>query len=159
MYSEVGIGTTIKIFLPRVEEEVVPTAKGDRPTDPPGGTETVLVVEDEGILRNLCVRILERLGYRVLPARNGAEAIALAEGCDDRIDLLLTDVVMPGMNGAELATQLVLRNPEMKVLFTSGYTEDVITHHGVLVEGVSFIGKPYTPSGLARKIREVLGEA
>jgi len=159
VYSEVGIGTTIKIFLPRVEEEVVPPAKVDRPTDHPGGTETVLIVEDEGILRNLCVQILERLGYRVLQARNGTEAIAERQGRDDRIDLLLTDVVMPGMNGAELATQLVLHNPEMKVLFTSGYTEDVITHHGVLVEGVSFIGKPYTPAGLARKIREVLGKA
>ena len=111
------------------------------------------------MLRSLCVRILERLGYRVLQARNGDEAIAEARGYGDRIDLLLTDVVMPGMNGSELATQLVLHHPEMKVLFTSGYTEDVISHHGVLAEGVSFIGKPYTPSALGRKVREIIEEA
>jgi CheY-like chemotaxis protein len=129
---------------------------GGLPTDLPGGTETVLHVEDEDIVRNLCVRILERLGYKVLQARNGAEAIALAQGYGDRIDLLLTDVVMPGMNGAELARQLVLHHPERKVLFTSGYTDDAIVRHGILKEGVSFIGKPYTPSALAKKVRGVL---
>ncbi len=159
VYSEVGIGTTFKIFLPRVEEQVITLVNNDIPTDLPGGTETVLIVEDEGMLRNLCVQILEQLGYRVLQARNGTEAIAEVQGYDDRIDLLLTDVVMPGMNGSELATHLVLHNPEMKVLFTSGYTEDVISYHGVLAEGVSFIGKPYTTSSLARKVREVLGKA
>jgi len=159
VYSEVGIGTTFKIYLPRIEEEAVKPLKDDRPSGLQGGTETVLVVEDEDTLRTLCERILGGLGYRVMPARNGAEAIALAQGYGDRIDLLLTDVVMPGMNGSELATQLVLHNPEMKVLFTSGYTEDVISHHGVLAEGVSFIGKPYRPSALARKVREVLDEA
>ena len=156
VYSEVGIGTTIKIYLPRIEEEAVKPEKEDRLTDLPGGTETILLVEDEESVRDLCVRILERLGYRVLQARNGTEAIAEARGYGDRIDLLLTDVVMPGMNGAELATQLVLQHPEMKVLFTSGYTDDAIVRHGVLDEGVSFIGKPYTPSSLARKVREVL---
>ena len=94
-----------------------------------------------------------------MPARNGAEAIALAQGYGDRIDLLLTDVVMPGMNGSELATQLVLHHPEMEVLFTSGYTDETITRHGVLDEGVSFIGKPYTLSALARKVRGVLDKA
>jgi two-component system, cell cycle sensor histidine kinase and response regulator CckA len=159
VYSEVGIGTTFKIYLPRVEEEVVKPVKDDRPTDLPGGTETVLIVEDEDILRNLCVQILEPLGYKVMQARNGIEAIAEVQGYGDRIDLLLTDVVMPGMNGSELATQLVLHHPEMKVLFTSGYTEDVISHHGVLAEDVSFLGKPYTLLALAMKVREVLGEA
>ena len=157
--SEGGIGTTFKIYLPRVEEQVIKPVNDDLPTDLPGGMETVLIVEDEGVLRNLCVQILEHLGYRVLQARNGTEAIVAMQGFGDRIDLLLTDVVMPGMNGRELATQLVLLNPEMKVLFTSGYTEDVISHHGVLAEGVSFIGKPYAPSSLARKVREVLDEA
>jgi PAS domain S-box-containing protein len=158
VYSEVGIGTTFKIYLPRVVEEAVIPVIDDRPTELPGGSETVLIVEDEGNLRNLCVRILEQLGYRVLQARVGAEAIAEAQGYGDRIDLLLTDVVMPGMNGAELAAQLVPHHPGMKVLFTSGYTEDVISHHGVLAEGVSFLGKPYTPSALARKVREVIDE-
>ena len=158
VYSEVGIGTTFKVFLPRVEEEAI-LVNDDRPTDLSVGTETVMIVEDEGILRNLCVQILEQMGYRVLQARNGIEAIAEVQRYGDRIDLLLTDVVMPGMNGSELATRLVLHNPEMKVLFTSGYTEDVISHHGVLAEGVSFIGKPYTPLALARKVREVLDKA
>ena len=157
--SEVGIGTTFKIYLPRVEDEAVKPVKDDRPTDHPGGTETVLIVEDEDILRNLCVQILEQLGYRVLEARSGTEAIAEVQRSGDRIDLLLTDVVMPGMNGSELAKHLVPHNPEMKVLFTSGYTEDVISHHGVLAEGVSFIGKPYTPLALARRVREVLDKA
>ena len=156
VYSEVGIGTTFKIYLPRVEEEASPSEKDDRPQDMRGGSETVLLVEDEDIVRNLCVQILERLGYKVLQARNGAEAIALAQGYGDRIDLLLTDVVMPGMNGAELARQLVLHHPERKVLFTSGYTDDAIVRHGILKEGVSFIGKPYTPSALAKKVRGVL---
>jgi len=159
VYSEVGIGTTFKIYLPRVEEEASQLVKDDRPQDMRGGSETVLHVEDEDIVRNLCVQILERLGYKVLQAQNGTEAIALAQGYGDRIDLLLTDVVMPGMNGAELARQLVLHHPEMKVLFTSGYTDNAITHHGVLDEGVSFIEKPYTPSALARKVRGVLDKA
>ena len=156
VYSEAGIGTTFKIYLPHVEEEASPSVKDDRPQEMRGGSEIVLLVEDEDIVRNLCIRILERLGYNVLQARNGAEAIALAQGYGDRIDLLLTDVVMPGMNGAELARQLVLHNPRMKVLFTSGYTDDAIVRHGILEEGVSFIGKPYTPSALAKKVRGVL---
>jgi PAS domain S-box-containing protein len=159
VYSEVGIGTTLRIYLPRIEEEAVKPEKVDRPTDLPGGTETVLVVEDEDTLRTLCERILGDLGYLVMPARNGAEAIALAHAYADRIDLLLTDVVMPGMSGRELATQLVLEYPEMQVLFMSGYPDDAIGKHGVLDEGMSFIGKPYTPSALARKVREVLDEA
>ena len=155
--SEVGKGTTFKIYLPRVEEEGKPV-KDARLVDLPGGAETVLLVEDEDTVRNLCSRILGELGYQVIQARSGAEAVAVA-GRDDRIDLLLTDVVMPGMSGKELATQLVLRHPEMKVLFMSGYTDDAIVHHGVLDEGVSFIGKPYTPSALARKVRQVIEKA
>ena len=159
VYSEVGTGTTFKVYLPRVEEVPARPEKDGRPADLPAGTETVLIVEDEGKLRDLCVQILEQLGYKVLQAGNGTEAIAEVQRYGDRIDLLLTDVVMPGMNGSELATRLVLHNPGMKVLFTSGYTEDVISHHGVLAEGVSFIGKPYTLSALAKKVREVLGKA
>ncbi len=159
VYSEVGIGTTFKIYFPRVEEEAVKPVKDDRTTDRSGGTETVLLVEDENLVRGLCVQILERLGYKVLRGSNGTEAIAVAQKYGDRIDLLMTDVVMPGMSGVELAAQLVQRHPETRVLFTSGYTDDAIVHHGVLGEGVSFIGKPYTPSALARKVREVLDEA
>ena len=159
VYSEVGKGTTFKIYLPRVEGEAVRPVKDDQATALPTGTETVLVTEDEEILRNLCVRILERQGYKVLQARNGTEGVALAQGYGDRIDLLMTDVVMPGMNGAELARQLVLHYPKMKVLFTSGYTDDAISPHGVLDADVSFIGKPYTPLALARKVRKVLDKA
>jgi PAS domain S-box-containing protein len=155
VYSEVGKGTTFKIYLPRVEEEGKPV-KGARLVDLPGGAETVLLVEDEDAVRDLCSRILGDLGYQVMQARSGAEAVAAAVGRAVRIDLLLTDVVMPGMSGKELATQLVLHHPGMKVLFMSGYTDNAIVHHGVLEEGVSFIGKPYTPSALARKVREVL---
>ena len=159
VYSEVGIGTTVKIFLPRVEGEEIKPVNDALPTDLPGGTEAILLVEDEDTVRSLGVRILKDLGYRVLQARNGDEALALAMGYGERIDLLLTDVVMPGMNGADLATQLVLHHPETKVLFTSGYTDDAIVRHGVLDEDVLFIGKPYSPSALARKVREVLDTA
>ncbi|HBB16091.1 MAG TPA: hybrid sensor histidine kinase/response regulator, partial [Syntrophus sp. (in: bacteria)] len=158
-YSEVGIGTTIKIYLPRAEGEAVKPVKDDRPTVLPGGRETVLLAEDEDTLRTMCSRILGDLGYKVMQAGNGVEAIALALAHEKRIDLLLTDVVMPGMNGSELATQLVLHHPEMKVLFISGYTDDAIVRRGVLDEGVSFLGKPYTPLALAKKVREVLDKA
>ena len=159
VYSEVGIGTTFKIYLPRADEEANQQGNDILPTDLPGGTETVLLVEDEHTVRNLCSRILGGLGYQVTQARSGAEAVAAAADRADRIDLLLTDVVMPGMSGKELATRLVRHHPEMKVLFMSGYTDDAIVHHGVPDEGVSFIGKPYTPSALARKVREVLEKA
>jgi len=154
--SEVGSGTTFRIYLPRVEEEASKMAREELPQKLPGGTETVLVVEDEHIVRDLAVRVLDELGYKVLQSSNGEQAIALSRGHGGRIDLLMTDVVMPGMNGGELANQLVLHRPEMKVLFTSGYTEDVIVHHGVLDDEVSFLAKPYSPSALAKKIREVL---
>ena len=159
VYSEVGMGTTFKIYLPRVEEKASHLAQDDKPLELLGGTETILFVEDEDIVRDLGTRILKDFGYKVLHASNGEEAIALARGYEGRIDLLMTDVVMPGMNGRELATQLVLHRPEMKVLFTSGYTENVIVHHGVLDDAVSFIEKPYSPSTLVKKIREVLDKA
>jgi PAS domain S-box-containing protein len=154
--SEEGSGTTFRIYLPRVEGEVPKPERDNGPMDLPKGYETVLVVEDEDFVRDVCVTLLERLGYKVLRASNGDEAIALAREHVKRIDLLMTDVVMPGMNGRELAEYMVLLHPETKVLFTSGYTDDAIVHHGVLDEGVAFIGKPYTLSELAKKIRAVL---
>ena len=138
VYSEVGMGTTFRIYLPRVEGEPTEVVSADRPQKLKGGTETVLLVEDEDIVRKLCIGILEGLGYKVLPAGNGDEAITLALGYGERIDLLLTDVVMPGMNGRELANRLARIHPETRVLFTSGYTDNAIVHHGVLDEGVSF---------------------
>jgi len=156
VYSEVGMGTTFRIYLPRVEGEALKLVRDDKREALLGGAETVLLVEDEGAVREMCAKLLGELGYRVLHASNGKEAIAVSRDHMGPIDLLLTDVVMPEMNGGELATQLILHHPEMRVLFTSGYTEDVIVHHGVLDDGVSFLGKPYTLPVLARKIREVL---
>ncbi len=158
VYSEVGSGTTFRIYLPRVEEEASKLVREVLPRQLQGGAETVLLVEDENIVRDMCARALDELGYKVLQASNGEDAIALSQGYGGRIDLLMTDVVMPGMNGGELAKQLIPHRPGMKVLFTSGYTEDVIVHHGVLDDEVSFLGKPYSPSALAKKIREVLDE-
>jgi CheY-like chemotaxis protein len=159
VYSEVGIGSTFRIYLPRVEGEASKLVRTDPPQERSGGTETVLLVEDEDNVRDLCVRILKKSGYRVFQAGNGDEALSLATGYGERIDLLLTDVVMPGMNGPELASRVTRIHPETRVLFTSGYTDNAIMSHGVLDEGVSFINKPYSPSALARKVREVLDKA
>ena len=154
--SEPGEGTTVRIYLPRVEEKPSKPETQGTATGLPGGSETVLFVEDEEMVRTLGLRILEELGYKVMGARNGDEAMALAGEHEGRIDLLLTDVVMPGMNGRELAERLTPLHPETRVLFSSGYTDDVIVQHGVLNSGVDFIGKPYAPQDLARKVREVL---
>jgi two-component system cell cycle sensor histidine kinase/response regulator CckA len=156
VYSELGRGSTFKIYLPAVAEKATVWVPERESQDLPLGHEVVLLVEDEDTVRDLAKRILSRLGYLVLAARNGNEALALAARNADRIDLLLTDVVMPSMSGRELAHRLALTHPETKVLYTSGYTEDVIVHHGVVDEGVCFLGKPYSTRALARKVREIL---
>ena len=156
VYSEVGQGTTFKIYLPRVEEQAERLVNKAPGLELARGDETILLVEDEESVRDVALTILERLGYRVLSAANGGEAFLLVEKYDGWIDLLMTDVVMPGMNGRELAERLLKIRPEMKVLFTSGYTENVIVHHGVVDENLNFIGKPYSLHALARKMREVL---
>jgi len=156
LYSEVGLGTSFKIYLPRVEAAPERLAGHAPLREVAHGTETVLLVEDNQSVRALARTLLSRLGYTVCEASNGREAIELAQGRRGRIDLLLTDVVMPGMNGREMAERLVALHPEMKVLFTSGYTENVIVHHGVLEENLNFIGKPYTMQALSEKIRAVL---
>ncbi len=156
-YSEPGKGTTFKIYLPRVEglsEEPREESEGGEILS---GTETILAVEDEVEVRKLVAEILSGQGYHVIQAGNGEEALKVArENPSKRIHLLLTDVVMPGMSGRELATTLGLQHPEMKVLYMSGYTDNAIVHHGVLEEGVNYIQKPFTLEGLARKVREVL---
>jgi CheY-like chemotaxis protein len=120
------------------------------------GNETVLLVEDEDIVRETTTRSLLRSGYRVLVAANGDEALRQVDQHQGTIHLLLTDVVMPGMNGRQLAQRLAALYPEIRTLYTSGYTENAIAHGGIIEEGLSFIGKPYTPQALGQKIREVL---
>lgn len=155
VYSEVGVGTTFRIYLPRVEEPASRTRPAPTATVM-GGTETILIVEDEEGSRRVAQRILASAGYAVLVAANGEEAFQLLERSDRPVDLVLTDVVMPGMSGRELADRLGASHPGVKVIFTSGYTDDAILHHGVLNEGMHFIGKPYTIADLTRKVREVL---
>jgi two-component system, cell cycle sensor histidine kinase and response regulator CckA len=154
--SEVGHGTTIKVYLPRVQETVA-TVSAAKPIDRDlHGSETILVVEDEDMLRESICRGLKIYGYTVLAARDGGEAIFLCEGDPGPIDLLLTDVVMPQMNGRDLADRLSPLQPEIKVLYMSGYTENAIVHHGVLETGISFIQKPFRIKKLMEKIRGIL---
>ena len=154
--SEVGRGTTFKIYLPQVDEEV-----GEieiRPTHSALllGKETVLLVEDDNQVRSIAAMALEMSGYDVLVAASGEEALLLCERHNSKIDLLLTDVVMPRMSGQELSSQLLRLRPDTLVLYMSGYSENAIIHHGVMEEGTDFIEKPFSPEALTRKIREVL---
>jgi two-component system, cell cycle sensor histidine kinase and response regulator CckA len=157
VYSELGQGTTFKIYFPRVEQPIDAVAALFPPGPVPRGTETLLVVEDDLSLRHLARGVLETQGYNVLVAPNGQEALRIArEQTESPIRLVLSDVIMPQMGGREMAEHLKATNPELKVLFTSGYTDDTISHHGVLEAGVEFLAKPYTPAALAFKVRELL---
>ncbi|NPV00524.1 MAG: PAS domain S-box protein [Brevinematales bacterium] len=158
VYSEHGKGTAFKIYLPKFDEAAVKLRFDGSEEDLPGGNEAILLVEDEANVLRLTLSILERLGYQVFSASSAEEALIFTEGNKTPIDLLITDVVMPGMNGRELAEKMVKILPEIKVLFTSGYPENVIAHHGILDENLNFIGKPYTMSALAKKIRDVIGK-
>jgi CheY-like chemotaxis protein len=154
-YSETGIGTTFKIYLPRIEGEA--ERAPDRPTaPPPRGSETVLVVEDDAPIRNLLREFLESYGYRVLEAAGPAEALQIAGAHHGPIHLLVTDVIMPGESGVHLAERLIRTRPEVNVLYISGYSNDAISVHGVLKEGTFFLSKPFTRDMLANKVREVL---
>ena len=154
--SRVGAGTRFDIYLPRVSDAVTPVATPVEPSSA-SGHETILLVEDERALRDLTRRILQSAGYIVIEASNGDEAlIYLRDRAATRVDLMLTDVVMPGMNGRELATRVEKGWPDIKVLYTSGYTDDEILRHGVLEDERRFIAKPYTPADLKRKVRALL---
>ena len=155
VYSEPGRGTTFKIYLTPATEDPDPSQR-EYSTDVPDGTETVLLVEDDGVVRELARRILSSHGYTVLEAGEGNEAGLLSRRYSGTIHLLLTDVVMPDVNGRELFERLKAERPGLTALFMSGYTENVIAHHGVLDRGTHFIQKPFTVKSLARSVRDVL---
>ncbi len=156
VYSELGKGTTLKIYLPRVEQTSELPEPGAAPVELPRGSETVLLVEDEEMVRALAQAILERYGYRVLAARNVQDALRFAQESQEPIHLLLTDTIMPVMNGPELAKQFRSIRPESKVLFMSGYTDKVIAYTATLEPGTAFLQKPFTPQTLTQKVHEVL---
>jgi PAS domain S-box-containing protein len=154
-----GQGSSFTIQLPRIDTDSEVEAEEAKETLALDGTETVLVVEDQEAVRKLAGAILEAFGYKVLEAEDGTQAAMLAGQHEGTIHLLLTDVVLPGMNGREVAEQLLKTRPGMKVLYTSGYSEEVITRRGVLEPGVAYIPKPFSPDGLAARVRSVLGSA
>jgi signal transduction histidine kinase len=157
VYSEVGRGTSFKVYLPRLEAAAVadvPVVVA--PTQQVGGQETLLVVEDDEAVRALTRTVLRSNSYDVIEAVDADEALRWVEEHKEPIHLLVTDVVMPGMSGRELAERLKQLRPEMKVLFVSGYTDDAVVRHGLLEAEVAFLQKPFTPNALARKVREVL---
>jgi CheY-like chemotaxis protein len=156
VYSEPMHGTSFKIYLPRVAETVAPPALPVPQTAAHRGTETILLVEDDPAVRVLTRRMLESRGYTVLAAANGTEGVEAARRYAGEIHLLVTDVVMPEMNGRELFTQLSAQRSGLRVLFLSGYTDEAIVRHGNLERGVPFLQKPFTPETLARKVREAL---
>jgi signal transduction histidine kinase len=157
VYSELGKGTTFKVYLPRVDQ-VEETESSAARAAIPVGTETVLLVEDEEMVRKLSQEILEDSGYRVVVATNGKEGLRVCQEFGEHIDLIITDVVMPEMNGREMAEQVALLRPTTKVLFMSGYTDDAIVRHGILEENMSYMQKPFLPNTLALKAREVLDQ-
>ena len=157
VYSEPGRGSVFKVYLPKVEKEAAVSSEPRRPAAA-RGTETVLVVEDEDGVRNLACRILRSQGYTVLEARNGKEALATFRDHESEIELVLTDVVMPEMGGRHLQEHLLAAQPNLAVLFMSGYTDDAIVRHGVLESEANFIQKPFSYAALANAVRKVLDE-
>jgi PAS domain S-box-containing protein len=156
VYSEPGRGSTFKVYLPRLPATAAAAAPTGAAAPVPAGTETVLVAEDEERVRALARVALQSYGFTVLEARDSREAVALAQHHNGPIHLLMTDVVMPKVSGRQLAEQLAALRPGLKVLFMSGYTDDAVFRHGVLEAGTAFLQKPFTPTALARKVREVL---
>jgi two-component system cell cycle sensor histidine kinase/response regulator CckA len=156
VYSEVGVGTTFKVYLPRVDAPIdvdyvaPPDQKRKR------GTETVMIVEDEEGVRKVLVEMLTQEGYQVIVAGGGPEALERARHHAGPLHLLITDVIMPKMSGRELADRMRAQLPDLKVLFVSGYTDSAIVQHGILEPGTIFLQKPFTPEQLATKVRDVL---
>ena len=156
VYSEPGQGASFKVYLPFFEIEKDVFAKEAEPKGIVTGSETILLVEDEQVVRDFVAKALQKLGYHVIGAENGPEALELVDKTEEKIDLLLTDVIMPRMNGKELYDRLRQKDPELKVLFISGYSSNVIAHHGVLDAEVDLIQKPITIASLSTKLRRVL---
>jgi CheY-like chemotaxis protein len=156
IYSEEGHGTTVKIYLPRAAGLADTVVESHASSGPEVGNEAVLVVEDDNLVRQYVVTQIESLGYKTLEAGNATEALKIIDDTD-AIDLLFTDVIMPGsMNGRQLVDEALKRRPALKTLFTSGYTENAIVHHGRLDTGVLLLAKPYRKSELARMLRMAL---
>jgi PAS domain S-box-containing protein len=158
VYSELGKGSVFKIYLPLIEQSAQPGEKSEQESMAFRGSETILLAEDTDSLREMAKEYLESVGYTVIAAVSGKDALQRAKDFDGTIHLLLTDVVMPEMSGPELAAELASLRPGIKIIFTSGYTDDAIARQGILDPSVTFVQKPYRPKALARRIREVLGE-
>jgi signal transduction histidine kinase len=156
VYSEPDKGTTFKIYLPLSEKAHLEDKTAPKTTDDLTGTETILLVEDDARVRDIAFAILNRYGYTVLVAENGKAALSIVDRHEAPVHLLLTDVVMPEMNGRDLFAKIAAKHPDLKVLYMSGYTNNVIAHRGILDEGVAFIQKPFTVNALGAKVREVL---
>jgi CheY-like chemotaxis protein len=156
VYSELGRGTTFKIYFPRIEASISIAKPEAQVGATVGGNETILLVEDEHAVRGLAKRILETHGYLVLESHHGRDAIRISDEYPGPIHLLVTDVIMPEMSGRQVADRLAESRPEIRVLFVSGYTDNAIMHHGVLEASTAFLQKPFTRDSLARKVRQVL---
>jgi two-component system, cell cycle sensor histidine kinase and response regulator CckA len=157
LYSEVGFGSTFKIYLPRSAAPIAAVPQQDAPATAPNGSETILLAEDELAVRTLASRVLRERGYTVIEAADGVEALRMAQERDGTaIDLLLTDMVMPKMGGGALAARIQELYPGIRVLFISGYTDSALFQNGQLATGTEFMHKPFSPADLARKVRELL---
>jgi PAS domain S-box-containing protein len=155
VYSEMNCGTTFKIYLPRVDAPTTTATATNDPDTLPEGSESILIVEDEATVRRLAASVLRGAGYQVQEARDAIEALGIVKA-KQPFDLIITDVIMPKMSGKELYDQIKVIAPRIKVLFMSGYTDDALAHHGVLGPELCFLEKPFSPVGLARKVREVI---
>jgi CheY-like chemotaxis protein len=156
VHSEPGRGSSFKLYFPQVKESILVEETNEGRPRKYQGTETLLIVEDEAIVRELAHRILSQRGYHVIAAGNGQEALQICRNYDEPIDLMITDVVMPGMSGRDLAEQAAPIRPDMKILFISGYPNDIIAEHGILSDGISFLQKPFSPDSLTAKVQGIL---
>jgi CheY-like chemotaxis protein len=154
--SEPGVGTTFEVFLPLSSEDVPESADSTPPRAAGARPETILLVEDEASVRRYATKVLRSAGYQVLEATSGREALGLAAAHQGTLDLLFTDVVMPGMSGPQLAEKLAATHPGLRVLYTSGYAATVMEQHGVLDERVDLVEKPIAPQALLAKVKELL---